>query len=103
MGTYLGDAFRLETGIETVVFWAVCFLLGLGLAGGIRVEPYSVGASPVSLTGEFSAEELVSSIKIGSYLEGLTDLGNCEVLLEVSSNRLYGRFGSGFWGRRFWL
>ena len=84
VGTYLGDAFRLETGIETVVFWAVCFLLGLGLVGGIRVEPCSVRASPASLTGELSVEKPVSSIKIGSCSEGVAGLDNFEVLLEAS-------------------
>ena len=84
MGTYLGEAFRLEIGVETGVFRAVCFLLGLGLAGGTRVEPYSVGRSPASLTGELSVEEPVSSINISSYSEGLADAGNFEVLLEAS-------------------
>ena len=78
------EAFRLGTGMEAVVFWAACFLLGLGLAGGTRVEPCLAGASPSSLIGELSAEEPVSSIRIGSYLEGLADLGNFEVLLEAS-------------------
>ena len=58
--------------------------MGLGLVGGTRVEPYSAGASPVSLTGEFSAEEPVSSINIGSCSESLANLGNFEVLLEAS-------------------
>ena len=49
-----------------------------------RVEPCSVGASLVSLTGEFSMEEPVSSINIGSCSEGLADLGNFDVLLEAS-------------------
>ena len=84
LGTCLGDVFRLGTGVETGVFWAVCFFLGLGLAGETRVEPCSAGASPVSLTGEFSAKEPVSSINIGSCSEGLADLGNFEVLLEAS-------------------
>ena len=60
VGTCLGEAFRLGTGIKTGVFWAVCFFLGLGLAGETRVEPCSAGASPVSLTGELSAEKPVS-------------------------------------------
>jgi len=57
--------------METVVFHAVCFPLGLGLAGGTRVEPCSAGASLASLTGEVLAEEPVSAIKIGSCSEGV--------------------------------
>ena len=83
VGTYLVEAFRLGIGMETVVFHAVCFPLGLGLAGGTRVEPCSAGASPASLTRELSVEEPVSSIKIGSCSEGVADLGNFEVLLEA--------------------
>jgi len=70
--------------MEAVVFWAACFLLGLGLAGGTRVEPCSVGASPASLTRELSMEEPISLIKIGSCSEGVIDLYNFGVLLEAS-------------------
>jgi len=60
------------------------FFLGLGLAGGTKVDSCSAGASPASLTGELSAEEVVSSIKIGSCSKGLADSGNFEVFLEAS-------------------
>ena len=63
VGTCLVEAFRFGTGGEVVVFRAMCFFLGLGLAGGTRVEPYSAGASPGSLIGELSVEEPVSSIR----------------------------------------
>jgi len=73
----------------------VCFLSGLGLARGTRVEPCSAGASPASLIGELSAEEPVSSIKIGSYSDGLAELDNFEVLLEASRKDFLE--GRGFW------
>ena len=59
------------------------FLFGARFGRRDQVEPCSVGASLVSLIGEFSAKEPVSSIKIGSCSEDLADLGNFEVLLEA--------------------
>ena len=36
---YLEEAFHLGTCVETGVFRAVCFFLGLGLAGGTKLSP----------------------------------------------------------------
>jgi len=83
LGDCLGKAILLETGVWRVVFWVVVFLLGLGWAGGIKGDPCSVEAVSDSLICELSAEEPVSSIRIGSCFKGFTDLGALEVLCEA--------------------
>jgi len=96
-GPYLGaclvEAGLLETGAGRVVFWAVDFLFRLGWAGEIKGDPCSVEADSASLTGELSAEELVSSIRIGSYSEGFTGL---EVLREAIRKDFLVGFAVGF-------
>ena len=65
----------METGVWRVVFWAVVFLLRLGLARGIKGDPCSVEAVSDSLIGELSTEEPISSIRIGSCFEGFHIFG----------------------------
>jgi len=56
-------------------FLAVDLCLRLGLVEEIKGDPYSVEVVPDSLAGVLSAEESMSSIRIGSYLEDFTNLG----------------------------
>ena len=83
LGACLVEAGLLEIGVWRVAFEAVVFLLRLGWTGGIKEDPYSVEAVSDSLIGELSAEELVSSIKIGSCSKGFTGLGALKVLCEA--------------------
>ena len=74
------EADLLKIGARRVVFRAVDFLFGLGWEEEIKGDPCSVEDDSASLTGDLSAKEPVSLIKIGSCSEGFIGL---EVLYEA--------------------
>ena len=72
--SYLGDVKGVDLGVCKVVFLAIDFRLRLGLVGAIRGDPWSVEAVLEPLARVLSAEETMSSTKMGSSLDDFTGL-----------------------------
>ena len=76
-------------------FSGCCFSFEARL-GRIKGDPCSVEAVSDSLIGELSAEEPISSIRIGSCFKSFTYLGALEVLCEAIRKDLLVGFAVGF-------
>ena len=68
------DVRGLDLGVCEVLFLAVAFPLRLRLVGEIKGDPCSVEAVSEPLAGVLSAEESMSSITMGLFLDDWTSL-----------------------------